>query len=151
MKQKSIVLLICLFLSLTHLAAQDVSLRESLKETEIAFAKSVADQDFEKFQSFLAEEAIFMSGRPLKGKAAISAAWKGFFEPNSPKLIWKPEMVEVQSSGKLGITRGPFQLLTTTPEGEISETQGTFMSVWQRQAGGTWKVIFDSGCECAQP
>ena len=58
-------------------AAADLA--ENLKATEQAFAKTMADRDHAAFASFLAEEAVFLSGRgETRGKAAIAAAWKPF-------------------------------------------------------------------------
>ena len=47
--------------------------------------------------------------------------------------------VEVLTSGTLGYTSGPVY----DPKGNRI---GTFNSVWQRQADGTWKIVFDKGC-----
>jgi ketosteroid isomerase-like protein len=119
----------------------------ALKAAEIEFADSVSKGDFEKFKSFISENAVFLSTRPLRGRDEILAAWKTFFQPTGPRLTWEPEIVVVEAGGRMGITRGPFLLVQPNLEGgEPTETKGTFNSVWERQADGTWKIIFDSGC-----
>jgi ketosteroid isomerase-like protein len=115
-------------------------LTRQVRQAETAFAASMADRDYKRFASFIAEDAIFF-GRSgaLRGKASVVEAWKGYFEGAKAPFSWEPVIVEVLDSGKLALTSGP-----------VRDTQGTkistFNSVWRREADGGWKVIFDKGC-----
>jgi ketosteroid isomerase-like protein len=83
----------------------------------------------------------------MRGKAAVVAGWKRFFDDTTAPFSWKPAEVEVLASGTLGMTSGP----VFDPQGRRI---GTFNSIWQRQRDGSWKVIFDKGCppcECPKP
>jgi ketosteroid isomerase-like protein len=90
---------------------------------------------------------VFFGGKGvMRGKAAVAADWKRFFDGPSAPFSWAPAEVEVLPSGNLGFTSGPVY----DPKGQ---RVGTFNSVWQRQADGSWKVIFDKGCppcECVK-
>ena len=114
-------------------------LREQLRQTETAFAKTMADRDHAGFASFLADETVFMGRTALRGKAAVAAAWKRFYEAPKAPFSWKPERVEVLDSGGLGMTSGPVY-------DESGQRSGTFNSVWRREADGKWRIIFDIGC-----
>ena len=127
-----------------------LDLQKSLRETETAFAASVANQDWDQFASFIADEAIFVSGAVLHGKQAILDGWAVFFREDAPKLTWKPEVVEIQDDGELGMTRGPFTLEQPGPDGSVESVSGLFTSVWEYQPDGSWKVIFDAGCPPCQ-
>lgn len=127
-----------------------LNLQESLRETETAFAASLANQDWDQFAGFIADEAIFVSGVVQHGKQAILDGWAVFFQEGAPKLIWKPEVVEIQDDGELGMTHGPFTIEQPGPDGTILSQSGFFNSVWERQADGSWKVIFDAGCPPCQ-
>jgi ketosteroid isomerase-like protein len=127
-----------------------LDLQESLRETEMAFAASVANKDRERFASFISDEAIFVSGAVLRGKQAILDGWAVFFREEAPKLIWGPEIVEIQDDGELGMTRGPFTLEQVGPDGTLESQSGLFTSVWEQQSDGSWKVIFDAGCPPCQ-
>ena len=127
-----------------------LDLKRSLRETETAFAASVANQDWDRFASFIADEAIFVSGAVQHGKQAILEGWAVFFQEGAPKLVWKPEVVEIQDDGELGMTRGPFTLEQVSPDGTVVSQSGLFNSVWERQADSSWKVIFDAGCPPCQ-
>jgi uncharacterized protein (TIGR03067 family) len=111
-----------------------------VRAAEIAFAATMAARDHEAFASHIADEALFFSKQGvLRGKAAVVAGWKPFFEGPKPPFSWAPERVEVLDSGTLALSSGPVR----GPEGR---QMGTFNSIWRREADGRWKVVFDKGC-----
>jgi ketosteroid isomerase-like protein len=118
-----------------------------VRAAETAFAKSMADRNLAAFTALLAEEAVFFGGKGvMRGKSAVAADWKRFFDGPSAPFSWAPAEVEVLPSGTLGFTSGPVY----DPKGQ---RVGTFNSVWQRQDDGSWKIVFDKGCppcECAK-
>ncbi len=129
-----------------------LGLQKSLRETETAFAASVANQDRDQFASFIADEAIFVAATVLQGKEAVLEGWAVFFGDGAPKLVWKPVLVVIQEDGELGMTRGPFTVEQPGPDGTVMSQSGLFNSIWQRQPDGSWKVIFDTGCPpCQSP
>jgi ketosteroid isomerase-like protein len=119
--------------------------RTTVEETERAFAETMAQRDFEKFKTFISEEAVFFSGTtPLRGRQQIADAWEGFFKDPAAPFSWEPENVEVLDSGTLAWSTGP-----------VYDTDGkqvaTFNSVWQLDASKQWRIIFDKGndvCNC---
>ena len=135
----SCALVLLASLAVSPLAAQSDGVQQ-VREAERAFARSMAARNFGDFGALVSDEAIFVGGQgPQRGKPAVLAAWKGFFEGASAPFSWEPETVEVLRSGTLGLTSGP----VTDPAGKQI---GVFNSIWRREAGGGWKVIFDKGC-----
>ena len=125
-------------------AQQKKSPADEVRAAETAFAKSMADRDFAAFTALLADDTVFWGGKGVnRGKAAVAADWKRFFNGPSAPFSWSPAEVEVLASGNLGFTSGP----VLDPKGNRI---GTFNSVWQRQSDGAWKVVFDKGCECTK-
>ena len=45
----------------------------------------------------------------------------------------------------LGYTVGRYEARRGGPGGEVSVSSGTYLTVWQRQSDGTWKVLADLG------
>src|SRR3954451_527599 len=89
-------------------AATHAGLKEEVRRTEIAFAKTMADRDPAAFASFLSKETIFMSnGRVTRGAKQVSERWKGFFEGAPAPFSWAPESIEVLDSGSLAMSSGP--------------------------------------------
>jgi ketosteroid isomerase-like protein len=118
----------------------NAELKEQVRLTEIAFAKTMADRDAAGFASFLAGETIFMSGgRATRGAKQVAERWKAFFEGAQAPFSWAPEFVEVLDSGRLAMSSGPVR------DGSGKRT-GTFNSVWRREADGKWKIVLDNGC-----
>ena len=121
-------------------AATPADLAEEVRAAETAFAASMAARDLEAFTAHLAEEALFFAGpNVLRGRAAVVAGWKPFFEGEKAPFSWAPESVEVLDSGTLGISSGP----VLDPSGK---RVGTFNSIWRREPDGRWQVLFDKGC-----
>lgn len=120
---------------------------QGVEETERAFADTMAQRDFEKFKSFIAEDAIFFSGATaLRGRQQIADAWEGFFRDPAAPFSWEPEQIEVLESGTLAWSSGPVY----SPDGKRI---ATFNSVWRLDESQQWRVIFDKGnevCECLQ-
>ena len=136
-----------LFVTVTVFAQAPLAkeLHTTVKETERAFADTMVRRDFEKFKTFISEEAVFFSGTtPLRGRQQIADAWEGFFKDPLAPFSWEPEHVEVLDSGSLAWSSGP-----------VYDADGkrvaTFNSVWQLDASNQWRIIFDKGndvCNC---
>jgi ketosteroid isomerase-like protein len=79
-----------------------------VRAAETAFAKSMADRNLAAFTALLADEAVFFGGKGvMRGKAAVAADWKRFFDGAAAPFSWAPAEVEVLPSGNLGFTSGP--------------------------------------------
>lgn len=106
---------------------------------ERAFARSMAERDFAAFGRHIADDTRFFGGgKVLRGKAAVLADWKAFFDGPQAPFSWDPDQVEVLDAGQLALSTG----LVRGPKGEVT---ARFTSIWQRQADGRWLVIFDKG------
>jgi len=125
--------------ALAH-AETNAELKEQVRQTEVSFAKTMADRNAAAFASFLTADSVFMSnGKASRGPAEISARWKQYFDGPAAPFSWAPDQVEVLDSGTLAMTSGP----VLDPSGK---RVGTFHSVWRRESGGQWKIVLDNGC-----
>lgn len=122
-------------------AETNADLQAQVRDTERAFAKTMADRDHEAFASFVSDEAVFFSGPKtvLRGRKAVADGWKRFYEGPKAPFSWEPESVEVLDSGTLGLSSGPVR----DPAGN---RVGTFSSIWRRGPEGKWTIVFDKGC-----
>jgi ketosteroid isomerase-like protein len=114
------------------------ALRKQVEAAERAFAKSMADRDLAAFERHLSDQAIFYGRGVLRGKAAVVAAWKGFFDGPKPPFSWEPDQVDVTPDGTLAMSTGPVR----DPAGKrISR----FNTIWRQESPGVWRVVFDKG------
>ena len=132
---------------LTTARADDLAERaQQVRAAETAFARSMADRNIAAFAALVAEDAVFFGrDKATHGKQAVVASWKPLFEGKDPPFSWASEQVEVADSGTLAHSSGPVY-------DKAGKRVGTFNSIWRREADGSWKVVFDKGCdvcECA--
>ena len=126
-------------------AATAAQLEREVAATERAFAKTMADRDHAAFARFIAEDASFRNNQgPVLGKAAIVADWQRFYQGPQAPFSWEPDLVNVQADGRHALSTGP-----------VRDAQGKvffrFLSVWRREADGSWKVVIDMGVPFAPP
>jgi ketosteroid isomerase-like protein len=140
----SVACLLALALTTAARAETREQLTQQVRDAENAFAATMAARDHKAFATFIADDAIFFGGdTPARGKAAVVESWKGLYErPNAP-FSWRSEAVEVLDSGKLAHSSGP----VLNAKGE---RVATFNSIWRREHDGTWKVVFDKGCQACR-
>lgn len=107
---------------------------------EIAFARSMAERDLAAFTGWLSEQAVFFTtpGAPLRGRAAVVAHWRAYFEGPKAPFSWAPDRVDVLDDGTLAHSSGPVR----DPAGQPI---ARFNSVWRQEAPGVWRVVFDRG------
>ncbi|MEJ6000514.1 YybH family protein [Paucibacter soli] len=118
-------------------AASDA--RAQVWAAECAFARSMAERDLPAFERHLSEQALFFGSNQVhRGKPAVLAAWKGFYEGAQAPFSWAPDAVEVLGDGTLAHSSGPVR----NPQGEVVSR---FSSVWRQEAPGQWRIVLDKG------
>ncbi|MEC9361760.1 MAG: nuclear transport factor 2 family protein [Pseudomonadota bacterium] len=118
---------------------------DEVRVREQAFARTMADRDFEAFATFVADDAVFLNGgRPLRGKAAVLAHWQRFFDTADAPFSWTPDLVEALPNGLLAHSEGP----VSAPDGRVI---ARFYSTWRRGTDGVWRVVFDNGHDVCPP
>jgi len=112
-----------------------------LLQRDREFAKQSAARGSAAWQEFMAPNAAkpangarMLIGPQEIGDNMLAAFASGF------TLTWEPMHAEISRGGKLGYTWGRYRSVFN---GKTHE--GTYMSVWEKQPDGTWKVLFDTG------
>jgi ketosteroid isomerase-like protein len=123
------------------------ALQREVWNTEVAFARSMVERDLAAFERHLSAHTVFWSGpqgSPLRGKAAVVAAWKRFYEGAQAPFSWEPDEVVVIGDGTLAASTGPVR----DPTGKVVSR---FRSVWRREPDGRWLIVLDRGEAIAAP
>lgn len=108
-----------------------------VRNIEIAFAKAFAEQKAAQFFAYIADDATFLGARlTMVGKAEIVKNWTPFFSEKVAPFTWRPERVYVNGDGTLGLSTGP----VFDKDGNQA---GIYSSIWQKNAKGEWKIVFD--------
>lgn len=115
-----------------------------LMEADGAFARAVATGRLEAWVGFFADSGtMFRPGGPVVGRAAIRAWMAPTFADTSFRLVWEPVRADV--AGDLGYTIGRWESRRVGADGREVRRTGSYVTIWRRQADGSWKVVVDIG------
>ena len=156
MKKLICVTLLLAFVSLAFVPgalsqqANEKSALQSMVDTELAFARIAAEQGTRPaFMAFIAEDGILFRPRAVKGKEWMIAHP---LPPSDkrPLLSWYPSVAGIAAAGDMGYTTGPWEF-----KGDIKDAKpiafGNFLTIWKKQADGSWKFAIDLGISNPQP
>jgi len=131
--------------------------KDSVKAVLVSMDKKFCDSSrkngFNSARMQLVAENAIESGEgsmPLEGKKAI-ADFNATHPDSSFTLVWKPLRAEVGASGDLGYTFGGWTLTTKTKAGHDTALYGAYITIWEKQADGTWKYVYDGGNDTPKP
>lgn len=120
---------------------------QSLVEAERSFSRLSLEKGIkEAFLTYLADDSIVFRPKPVSGKKVYEAA-----ADDSPALLtWDPAYAEVAAAGDLGYTTGPYELRDRSKPGDPARF-GHYVSLWQKQPSGLWRVVVDAGISHPHP
>ena len=112
-----------------------------------AFARYSVEQNTQQaFMHFLADDGlVFKKGQPVNGKERWAT-----IKPDSSKLSWYPAFADVAASGELGFTTGPWEYRETKADKDAAAF-GNYVTIWKKQADGSWKAAIDLGISHGKP
>jgi ketosteroid isomerase-like protein len=139
-------LAILFLLNLTAVAQtpQTKSAMKEMVETEQAFSKTAEVKSTrDAFMEFIAEDGLLFRPLAVNGKKWMN---EHPVPPSDkhPLLAWQPAFAKMSEAGDLGFTTGPWEfkndIKDKTPSG-----YGHFVTLWKKQADGSWKFVVDLG------
>lgn len=112
---------------------------------ETKFAQDVAAKGGAAFADWFAPDGVLLGNgqQPLIGLVAIEkgANWS----PSVYQLSWTPTDAVLSPAGDMGYTWGHFEGHSKDANGNPVVTTGRYMTIWRKQADGSWKVVLDAG------
>lgn len=120
--------------------------REALLEADRAFARATADKGSEGWMAWFADDGMIVTAEgPLaRGRQAVHDLTAPFLEDPNVTFTWEPELAEVAAAGDMGWTVGSYRVTAIGEDGQPIERTGRYVTVWQRQDDGSWKVALDA-------
>lgn len=143
------VLVLAASLSAGALHAETIDRQAALDAvvaTENAFSRTAGERGIrDAFVEFFADDSILFRPDPVPGREWMRAS------PSSPALLsWYPVFADVSLAGDLGYTTGPWELRAKGKD-DPEVAHGNFITLWRREADGTWKVVVDHGLSNPPP
>lgn len=115
-----------------------------LMRADADFAAATAARGVDGWVSFFADSgAMYRPEGVIAGHDAIRSTMTPFFADTAHALRWLPTGATVAHSGDIGYTVGRWQIVPAGG-GEPLST-GHYVTVWQRDTEGQWKVVADIG------
>jgi ketosteroid isomerase-like protein len=130
--------------------AHETSALQSMVDTERAFAAMSEKLGIRPaFMLFIADDGILF--RP---KAVLGKKWmvEHPVPPlnKRPQLKWQPGFADIARASDMGYTTGPWEFKDDMHDARPSAF-GNFLTVWKKQANGSWKFAIDLGISNPEP
>jgi ketosteroid isomerase-like protein len=111
------------------------------------FAADVARDGIDAWVKWFATDGQQIGpGRQVIGHDAIRDYMRDTFSDPTAKLAWWPVSARISASGDLGYTIGRYEARKVNPDGTVSvRGTGRYITIWRKQADGSWKVELDTG------
>ena len=128
----------------------------AIREADSAWSKvAEANQVDEHLAYFLDDAVVLGPNEPMAtGKEAIREMVGGMFAMPGFSVKWQLTKVEAARSGDFGYSMGTYELSMNDPKGRPMADRGKYVTVWKKQADGSWKVavdMFNSDLPMPQP
>ncbi len=135
-------------------APADAGLEATIEASNTGFEQAMLAGDTIAMVASYADDAVVQPPYmpASSGKAAIQSLFAEMVAegvPSSFDIMY--ENVTVAESGELAYETGHYTVSGTSPEGEIWEDQGKYLSVWEKDADGQWKTVALSWSPNAAP
>jgi ketosteroid isomerase-like protein len=151
---RTLVLLVCLVFPAACAAPRadspdPAALAASLLAADRAFDSATAASRLEGWVGFFADSGrqIDRHGDFVIGHPAIRAHMAGFLGDTSYQLRWQPDHARVSGDGTLGYTLGRAETLKRQGDSSVVVGRSRYLTVWRKQADGSWKVDADIGTD----
>ena len=118
-----------------------------LIQADTDFCRAAAARGAEGFVSFFAPDASILPAKSsvVTGIDALREVYRKVWATPGFSLAWKPLKAEMARSGDLGYTFGTYERKYRNAAGETVAETGKYMTIWKKQADGSWKAAVDMG------
>jgi uncharacterized protein (TIGR02246 family) len=125
--------------------ATSANAADAVKSVEADMLAAFHAKDAAKLSGYYASDAVLaIPGRTVQGTDAINKANAEDLNDPAFKLDFTNERTDVADSGDLAYTSGSFQVtFTSTKTKKVESQTGTYVTVFRKQADGSWKAVAD--------
>jgi uncharacterized protein (TIGR02246 family) len=127
---------------------------QAIRDTEAQWNRDYQAKDVDKLLAHYSGDAVLMApgAPPAMGSDAIRAALKEMAGDSALSLKFEASHVEVAKSGDLGFTEGTYNMTMTNPAtNKPMNDKGSYVTVYRKQADGSWKAISDIATSSTAP
>jgi uncharacterized protein (TIGR02246 family) len=117
---------------------------KAVKGVEAAWVEDIATKDVDKFASYYSDDAsLLMPNAPIiNGKDNIKAALKPMLADPNFALTFQSTQAGASKGGDFVYTVGTYSMTMSRPNDKTA-AMGKYLTVYKKQADGSWKAIAD--------
>jgi len=127
---------------------------KAIKLNEVQWNQDYAAKDPDKIAAHYAQDAVLMVPEmpAVSGKDAIRTSLAQMTSDPAMALTFEPTKVDVAKSGDLAYTQGSYSItMTDSHTKKVVNGHGSYVTVYRKQADGSWKAISDIAVSDAPP
>jgi len=132
--------------------ADDTPGREALLKADRDFAAAAQTRGVEAWVENWAENGVHPDGPTgvAVGKDGIRKQMSPQYATPGFSLTWSVSHAEISRGGNVGTTWGRYKS-TSVKDGKKVARTGDYVTVWEKDKDGSWKVAFDTGDRDPEP
>ena len=116
-----------------------------LMKQDSDFNSATQARRLDGWMEFMADDVVARRGPNVVGREALRKSMETEWADPNYSLTWRPVGARMVAGEHMGFTWGRWELNTTLPNGAKLHMTGDYLTVWERQKDGSWKVIWDGG------
>lgn len=126
-------------------AGHPEDVRSRILRLDAEWSEAAQTRDVDRIVSYWADDATVLppGGPAIVGKAAIREFVAKSFENPSFRISWKTNDVVVSPDGNFAYGIGTNRVNVTAPDGTPVTMDGKAVTIWRREADGSWKCVVD--------
>jgi len=120
---------------------------QAIKDVEAAWMKDANSKDADKWANYFTEDGsgLYPGAATLNGKAAIKAAMVPFMADPNFSLTFQSTRAMASKGGDMVYSQGTYTMTMTNPKTKKPMTDhGKYLTVYTKQADGSWKAVADT-------
>lgn len=124
--------------------------KEAMMQADRDFSRLSIEQGmYEAFDTYMTDSATIYRNHqhPFTGREAIRSILP---KDDLGTLKWEPLYADIAQSGDLGYTLGKYEYIFTDSTGAEQISKGYYVTIWKKQADGSWKYVFDTGVQAPE-
>jgi ketosteroid isomerase-like protein len=118
---------------------------EVIKNADKQFYSDTRSQGLDGWLKWFAPDGYVGNEPNVRGTEGLKQFYARLFSHKDLTFKWSPDRAEVFPSGTMGYTTGRYTLNFTDDDGKKVNRTGNYLSMWQKQKDGSWKVMADFG------
>lgn len=136
----------CVFTTRRELPAKDEAHEKAMDEmvqTDRDFSAASEKEGMKKaFLNYIADDAVLLRPGYLPIVEGDVVKFLTSQEDTSFVMTWDAKGGQLSKSNDLGYTYGVYEIKLKEKDSVIN---GTYLSIWQKQTDGKWKLVLDTG------